>query len=49
MALRNDPTLGVQNGMRATVLGRTARAGLRMVSDAGALIELPAATWPMAT
>ncbi len=40
MALRNDPGLGVQNGMRATVLGMGREGGLRIVSDAGALLEL---------
>ena len=41
MALRNDPGLGVQNGMRATVLGTGRQGCLRIVSDAGALLELP--------
>ncbi len=40
MALRNDPGLGVQNGMRAIVLGMGRDGGLRIVSDAGALLEL---------
>ena len=42
MALRNDAGLGVQNGMRATVLGLGRDGGLRVVSDAGAILELPA-------
>ena len=41
MALRNDAALGVQNGMRATVLGLGREGGLRVASDAGALLELP--------
>ena len=41
MALRNDAGLGVQNGMRATVLGLGRDGGLRVVSDAGAIVELP--------
>ena len=41
MARRNDPGLGVQNGMRATVLGTGRQGCLRIVSDAGALLELP--------
>ena len=35
MALRNDAALGVQNGMRATVLGLGRDGGLRVVGDAG--------------
>ena len=41
MALRNHAALGVQNGMRATVLGLGDDGGLRVASDAGALLELP--------
>jgi ATP-dependent exoDNAse (exonuclease V) alpha subunit len=41
MALRNDAALGVQNGMRATVLGLAPDGGLRAVSDAGAIVRLP--------
>ena len=35
MALANDAALGVQNGMRATVLGLGRDGGLRVVGDAG--------------
>ncbi len=42
MALRNDGALGVQNGMRATVFGLGREGGLRVVSDHGAIIDLPA-------
>jgi ATP-dependent exoDNAse (exonuclease V) alpha subunit len=41
MALRNEAALGVRNGMRATVLGLAPDGGLRMVSDAGAIVQLP--------
>ena len=49
MALRNDPELGVQNGMRASVLGMGRDGGLRIVSDAGALLELSRDYLPTAT
>ena len=42
MALRNDAGLGVQNGMRATVLGLGRDGGLRVVGDAGEIRQLPA-------
>jgi len=42
MMLRNDASLGVQNGLRGTVLGLGPDGSLRVASDAGAILDLPA-------
>jgi len=42
MMLQNDAELGLQNGMRATVLGLAPEGGLRVATDASGMVDLPA-------